>query len=170
MSATRFGGGGPWRGRTAIAAILLAVACRCESDRHGREAVPRSPEEAALRVFELARAPDPDLADLKLVMSASLIDEDRAAAFEALAALGNASRPEVLAKVPLTGVDRTALDLGADLPGGGSARYSFQAEADPEGGWRIVSILAPGIDWPPRSRKGSGLSVSSPGGETSRSR
>ena len=168
MSASRFAGGRSEHGRAAIAAILLAVACRCDSGRPSREAVPRSPEEAALRLFELARAPDPDVADLKLVMSASLIDDDRASAFEALAALGNASRPRVLAKIPLSGVDRTALDLDADLPGGGSARYSFQAEADPDGGWRIVSILAPGIDWPSRSAKGSGLSVSSPAGETSR--
>lgn len=173
MSDPRLGGRtdrGSERRRAAIAAILLALTCRCDWMRPARDAPPRSPEEAALRVFDLARATDPGLADLKRVMNGKLIEDDRSSAFEAVAALRDASGPRVLAAIPLVGVGRTAIDVTADLPGGGSARCSFQAEVDPDGGWRIVSIHAPGVDWPGHSKAGSGLSVSSPAGETPRSR
>jgi len=174
MSGTRLGGrigrGSERRGRAAIAGILLALACRCEPTRNAREDPPRSPEEAALSVFDLAREADLRPADLQRVMDGSLIEADLPSALEAVAALSDASEPRVLAAIPLLGVGRTAVDVAADLRGGGSARYSFQVEADPDGVWRIVSIHAPGIDWPSRSGAGSGLSVSSPAGETPRSR
>jgi len=174
MSGPRLGGGieriSERRRRAAVAVILLALTCRCDSTRNAREAPPRSAEEAALSVFDLARATDPEPADLQRVMDASLIEADRSSALEALAALSSASGPRVVAAIPLVGVGRTAVDVAADLPGGGSARYAFQVEAGPDDGWRIVSIHAPGIDWPSRSRTGSGLSVSSPAGETPRSR
>ncbi len=94
------------------------------------------------------------------------VDADRAAAFEAVESLRAASGPRVVSVVPLPGLDTTAVDVSADLEGGGTARYSFQVVERPDASWRIVSIHAPGVEWPTRSGSGSGLSVSSPAGES----
>jgi len=159
---------GARRVSAAIATIFVAVMCRCLTTPPDAGAPPRSPEEAALRVFDLALIVEPEPGALARVIDGELIDNDRASALEAIASLGNASTPRVVSAVPLVGVDRTAIDVIAELPGGGSAHYSFQAEVRPDGDWRIVSIHGPGTDWPSRTESGTGLSVSAPAGESPR--
>ena len=128
-----------------------------------------TPAEAALRLFELSQlsgTSELELEVLAVVLDEERVDADRAAAFEAVESLRAASGPRVDSVVPLPGLDTTAVDVSADLEGGGTARYSFQVVERPDASWRIVSIHAPGVEWPTRSRSGSGLSVSSPAGES----
>ena len=49
------------------------------------------------------------------------------------------------------------------LAGEGSAVVSIQSEEQPDGTWRVVSVLGPGVDWPPRRRDaGGGATTSAP--------
>jgi hypothetical protein len=151
----------------ALGVALLSLRCGPAGDDL---APPRSPGEAALRSFALAHATDLDLEAVQAVLDDSAVESDRTAAFEAIEALGQAHDPRVDAVVPLPGLDRSAVDVTADLKGGGSAQYSFQVAERSDASWRIVAINAPGVEWPRPSGKGAGLSVSAPAGELLRSR
>lgn len=151
----------------AIVAALLS--CRCgEPVEIAPAGPPRSAGEASLRLFALSPSIDPDSRKLAELLDEAGVEENRAAALDAVASLRSASRPSILAEHFLDVLDRTVVDVEAELPGGGTARYSFQARQIADGSWRVVSIEAPGVEWPGRGRKGSGLTVSAPAGESTR--
>jgi len=129
---------------------------------------PRSAGEASLRLFALSPSVDADSGELTELLDESSVERDRAAALDAVASLRDASRPSILAEGLLDVLDRAVVDVEAELPGGGTARFSFQARQMADGSWRVVSIEAPGVEWPDRGRKGSGLTVSAPAGESDR--
>jgi len=149
-----------------IAAIL---SCRCgEPVEIAPAGPPRSGGEAALRLFALSPSIDPDSRELAELLDESIVEQDRAAALDAVSSLRNASRPSILTEGFLDVLDRAVVDVEAELPGGGTARFSFQALQIADGSWRVVSIEAPGVAWPGRGRKGTGLTVSAPAGESAR--
>jgi hypothetical protein len=151
----------------AIALALSTCGCR-ETLEVAPAGPPRSADEAVLRLFALSTSADPEPAALAELLDPSVVDENRAAALDAVASLAEASRPTILAQRFLEVLDRAVVDVEAELAGGGSVRFSFQARQVEDGSWRVVSIEAPGIEWPGRMRKGSGLTVSAPAGESAR--
>jgi hypothetical protein len=151
------------------AIIAAMLSCRCgEPVEIAPAGPPRSAGEASLRLFALSPSIDPELRELAELLDESSVEEDRAAALDAVASLRNASRPSILAEGFLDVLDRAVVDIEAELPGGGTARFSFQARQLADGSWRVVSIEAPGVEWPGRGRKGSGLTVSAPAEESTR--
>lgn len=153
----------------AVSAVSAVLCLACWTPVEDTPLGPsRSAGEAALRLFDLSLEGDPDPATLAFVLDDPRTDQDRAAALDAVASLKVASRPRILAETPLAVLDRTVVDVLAELPGGGEVRYSFQVEMREDGTWRIVAIEAPGVEWPDRRQKGSGLSVSAPVGEPAR--
>ena len=138
---------------------LLLVAC----STGGCGGPPGNPRSAALRLFELAREEEPPEEALRQVIDGVRLDEDRVSILEAVASLSEASAPRVLRETALPALRRTAIDVAATLPGGGSASYSFQAEEQLDGTWRVVSFQGPGVDWPRRPvRSDPGLTISAP--------
>jgi len=151
-------------------AIIAAVlSCRCgEPVEIAPAGPPRSAGEATLRLFALSPTIDPDSRELAELLDESSVEQDRAAALDAVTSLRDASRPSILSEGFLDVLDRAVVDVEAELPGGGTARYSFQVHQIADGSWRVVSIAAPGVEWPGRGRNGSGLTVSAPAGESAR--
>jgi hypothetical protein len=159
---------GPRPGRLCAIALALMI-CRCAEPVDVPPAgPPLSAGDAVLRLFALSGSPDPELADLLELLDEPAVERDRAAALEAIASLGELARPEIRAERFLEVLDRTVVDVEAELPAGGKARLSFQARKLDDGSWRLVSIETPGGEWPGRPRKGSGLTVSAPAGESAR--
>jgi hypothetical protein len=149
--------------------VAAVLSCRCgEPVKIAPAGPPRSAGEAVLRLFTLSPSVDPDPDALAELLDESSIGQDRAAALDAVASLREVSRPSILAETFLDVLDRAVIDVEAELPGGGTARFSFQAREIEDGSWRVVSIEAPGVEWPGRKRKGSGLTVSAPVGESPR--
>lgn len=125
------------------------------------------PDAAALSLFTLAREFEPDETWMERLLDPATLDADRAAALDTLAGLRPVSVATVVHRTELQDLGRVVLDLDGELPGG-VARYSIQVESLPEAGWRIVSILGPGVEWPARATpREQGLSSSSPPDEGS---
>lgn len=139
-----------------VAALALAIAC---APAHA----PAEVQATALRVFELARSPDPDPAAVDALFGPDDDARRRAALYDALARLGAVSEVRVAGSESLEGLPITAVDLVAELPGSGQADFAVQLRADPDGTWQVVWLAGPGFDWPPRdSGRGEGLTTSAP--------
>lgn len=123
-----------------------------------------SPTALALQLFELAQAPEPAIEAVRELFSSDLVDDDgyrRAALLDAIRRLQLAQPPRVLTTQELAGLDRVAVDLQADLPEDGYARYSVQLDtsgARPTIAW----FSGPDVEWPEKTRRGSGLTTSAP--------
>ncbi len=126
---------------------------------------PGTPGAVALRLFDLSRDPDPSPEALAELFEPTDDLDRQAALYDALSALAPASGAEVVAVVPLLGVDRTAVDLVGELPGGGAGEYSVQLEQRIDGKWVVSWFSGPGVEWPARRRpRGEGLTTSEPPG------
>jgi len=148
-----------------LPAVLLAGGCGEKEPLPP----PTDARSATLRLFRLAHETEPLREDLHRVFDRNRFDEDRVAAREAVLSLRKVSAPRVLAETVLPTLKRTVVDVSATLPGGGSAFYSFQVEEQTDGAWRVISILGPHADWPPRPRRSApGLTVSAPPGKAGR--
>jgi hypothetical protein len=146
-----------------VALLALAVACGGSAERHPVGASPATPEQAALALFALAQPKGLSAAEWALVLAAGPELLDRSAIAAGLRALASASRPRVIAVVTLSVAARTAVDLEADLLGGGTLRCSAQAVAIPDGTWRIAWFETPTGSWPARrAGSGDGLTSSAP--------
>ncbi len=145
------------------ALCLAAVAVGCRGERPTEPALPPADATtAALAVFELARVDDPDRDTVTLVFDAARLTESMAGVLDAIAPLAETSRPRVIAELAMPEVQRVAVDIEADLPGGGNAIFGVQSERRPDGTWRVVSVLGPGVEWPIRSPgRDSGTTTSS---------
>jgi hypothetical protein len=154
-----------FRGRPA-AAILPVLSCCLALLACGRAGKPDpGPEETALELFELARAPlgeGPDDAALVTMFGVEAGDPARVSLLEALDALAGAGTPSVVSVQPLDTLHRVAVDLEAESPAGGSARYSVQVERGAGGGWVVRWFQGPDLGWPAeRPPRGEGLTTSS---------
>jgi len=129
----------------ALGALLLAVACA------GDPLAP--PETAAQELFRLARDPDRSDAALQRLIGPERDPERLAALGDALDALARIERVEIVGVEPLAGLERTAIDLRATLPGGGAATISVQVETRPGETPRLVWFQGPGVEWPPAARR-----------------
>jgi hypothetical protein len=89
-----------------------------------------------------------------------LDDRSKAALGDALAALAEIGDVRVLERSDLPPGDRIAIDLEADLPGGGIARLAAECRRGPDGLWRLACLGGPGVEWPRRSPIGEGVSIS----------
>ncbi|MBZ5637690.1 MAG: hypothetical protein LAO51_02920 [Acidobacteriia bacterium] len=88
---------------------------------------------------------------------------ERPALSAALRALAVAESPRAVAVEPLSVAERTAVDLEAQLAGGGTLRCSVQAVRVSDGTWRVEWFETPTGAWPPhRTGPGDGLTSSSP--------
>jgi len=118
---------------------LLVTACTSESDPL------TEPDGAVLRLFELAGESPRELEALF-----GPLDDARvlAALGDALDELARAGRPEIVAVEPLDVARKTAVDVVAQLPGGGQAGYTVQLEMGPDGRYRVVWLGGPGVEWP----------------------
>jgi hypothetical protein len=84
---------------------------------------------------------------------------ERAALFDAIRFLQIEGSPVIVDSYPLD--ERWGFDLEVRLPSDGAARYSVLVDpTDPPG--KIVWFSGPGIEWPERRRRGTGLSTSAP--------
>ena len=143
-----------------LPAVLLLASCAGSEIQE----VP-APGNLALELFEIAREEDPAPERLDALFELGHDDRLRAELGDALELLAVAVDPQIVRVEPMAGPGKTAVDLVAGLPGGGSADYSVQF-AEREGVWKIVWFDGPGVDWPTRSRgRDEGLSSSpAPGG------
>ena len=155
-----------WRSSIALgfgALCLVAVTEGCRGEAPpGTAGPPGDPKTAALAVFDLARADDPDREAVIAVFEAARLTESMAAVLDAIAPLAETSEPRVIAEVAMPEVDRVAVDIEADLRGGGSAIFGVQSRRQGDGTWRVVSVLGPGVEWPARSADRNGGTTTSP--------
>jgi hypothetical protein len=143
---------------------LGVVAAGCGREEPAATEIPAAdPRSAALAVFEIARLGDPDRETVAAVFDESRLTESLAVVLDAVSPLAEFSEPRIVDEVSMPGIHRVAIDLEVSLAGGGSAVVSIQSEEQPDGTWRVVSVLGPGVDWPPRPRSGdAGATTSAP--------
>jgi hypothetical protein len=142
--------------------VLAAVGCGREEPA-APEIPPLDPRSAALAVFEIARLGDPDRETVAAVFDEGRLTESLAVVLDAVAPLAEFSDARIVDEVSMPGVYRVAIDLEVSLAGEGSAAISIQSEEQPDGTWRVVSVLGPGVDWPPRPARGdAGATTSAP--------
>jgi hypothetical protein len=145
----------------ALAAVVLALIA-CSGPEPPREP---TPAQVALGLFELAATDDRTDEQLAATIEIVPRDASRVALLEALDALGPVSAPEVERVEPLADLGLTVVDLRAELPGAGSARYSVQVAVAEDGAWKVRWFGGPGVEWPRHRRpRGEGLSSSPPPG------
>jgi hypothetical protein len=146
-----------------VAFSILASACGFHGEREHAAGPPRSPEAAAVELFALARLPVPPKDSESGLLAAGPKDMERPALAAALRALAPAQSPRVIAVAPLDVAERTAVDLEARLPGGGTLRCSVQVLRLADGTWRVAWFETPSGSWPRhRAGPGDGLTSSSP--------
>jgi len=146
----------------ALGLALVAAGCG-RGDPPAPEIPAADPTSAALAVFEIARLGDPDRETVAGVFDESRLTESLAVVLDAVSPLAEFSDPRVVDEVSMPGVHRVAVDLEVSLAGGGSAAISIQAEEQADGTWRVVSVLGPGVDWPPRpASRNAGATTSAP--------
>ncbi len=116
-----------------------------------------------MKVVALARAGDATPEELALVLAVGPEGPDRPALAAALRSLAAAEFARVVAVEPLEVAGKTAVDLEARLPGGGTSGSSLQAVLLPDGTWRVVWLETPSGAWPARrAGPGEGLTSSAP--------
>jgi len=116
-----------------------------------------------MQLVALARPEGPISGEISLVLAAMREDFDRPALAAALKALVPAESARVVAVEPLEVAGKTAVDIEARLPGGGTALCSAQAARGPDGTWRVVWFETPSGSWPARRPgPGEGLTSSAP--------
>jgi hypothetical protein len=150
--------------RRHAAAFLFVIclagslaACRATPDPDA------GPSRAALRLFELARVEDPTDEQLGRLVDPVPRDGALASFLDALSGLGTAADPEVIAVSRPEGPEDAFVDLAAELPGGGSARFSVRLRASGAETWRVSWFQGPGVEWPTsRAGRDQGLSTSAP--------
>jgi len=143
------------------AAVAGAVAC---SGGDQPPATPRpleTPGDVVLALFALSSHDDPSTARVDELFG-SLDDEyARAALLDAVVELHSADTVEIVGSYPMKDLTRMGFDLEGSLAGGGSASFSVQVNTSTKPG-TIVWFSGPGVEWPERRSKGSGLSTSAP--------
>jgi hypothetical protein len=144
-------------GRSRFLPCLLAVCLgACSAPEPG-------PVEAAREMFRLARERPPAAERVDALFGSETRGARRAALLDALEHLAGLSEPQLSGVETMSDLRRTAVDLYAELPGGGIARFSVQLEAIGDEGWRVRWFRGPGVEWPPaRPRRDEGLSSSAP--------
>jgi hypothetical protein len=116
-------------------------------------------------LFELTTHDEPTDEQLAATLESVPRDAARVAFLEALDALGPIAAPKVERIEPLADLGLTVVDLRAELPGAGSARYSVQVAVTQNGSWRVRWFGGPGVEWPRHRRpRGEALSTSPPPG------
>ncbi len=141
-----------------LSAVLVAATAACNRSEGPQ---PGSPAAAAVALFELATSDPPPEQELEELFGTDLDDVQLAALLEALAGITDLAEPTVVRTVPLSGLDRVAVDLSAATPAGGSAEFSVQLERSAGGEWQIRWFQGPGVEWPRRGRpRGAGLTTS----------
>lgn len=146
----------------AFAALALAVAC---ADGPATGTGAGTGDEAtvakALELFEIGRGRSVDRGAAARLFGALPGGSEQAALLDALERLGRAVEPRPVAVEPLAGLGRTAIELEAELPGGGMARYEVQIESTADGTLLVHSFRGPDVEWPlRRAPRDAGLSSS----------
>ena len=113
-----------------------------------------------MELFALARLPAPPRDGVSDVLAARPEGMERPALAAALRALAPAESPRAIAVEPLAVAERTAVDIEARLPGGGTLRCSAQTVRLPDGTWRVAWFETPSGSWP-RHRVGPGEGLTS---------
>jgi hypothetical protein len=151
--------GGPAAWAVAVGALVLALAgCRGPSPPEEP-----TPAQAALRLFDLATVDEPTGEQLSSCFESVPQESERAALLDALAALTSAAAPRVERIEALDGLGLAVVDVTAELPGAGTARYSVQVAVGADGSWKVRWFGGPGTEWPRRRRpRGEGLTTSPP--------
>ncbi len=140
----------------AVLVVALAALVGCAPE-------PPTRAGAVLELFELAHIDEP-LAERVDGLFGNVEDEQaRAALLDAIQALRPVGEVEIVETYPMDDLVRVSFDLVGQLPGGGVARYSVQLDTATEPG-TIVWFSGPGVEWPDRRPRGSGLSTSAPPG------
>lgn len=133
-----------------------------EHDEHGPAG------RLALELFELPLDPDPGPELLEPLFGpevAAADGKDRADLLDALNQLPRNGAPRIDRIEELPGLDRTAVDLVAQVAGNGEIHLSIQLEQVPQGAFRVVWFRGPDLEWPPQPRpRGDGLTSSTPRG------
>lgn len=152
----------PWSRALAssilAASTLVAGGCgrKTEAELPGAGTAP----EAALAFVAAAGAADPRL--LLRLADADAARRDGIGMRDAAAALAGWAAPRVVEESVLD-EERSAVDVEADLPGGGLVRGSFVVIRGSDGRFRVAEVFAPGVEWPRREPPSQeGLSVSPP--------
>ncbi len=114
-------------------------------------------------MLALARPGGAAAEEIALVLAPGPQGPDRPALAAALSALAVAESARVVKAEALEVAGKTAVDVEARLPGGGTVTFSVQAVRRPDGTWRVVWIGTPSGSWPARRAvPGEGLTSSAP--------
>ncbi|MCP3982576.1 MAG: hypothetical protein GY716_25070 [bacterium] len=139
------------RTRLIPAAVLLVLGLSC-SPNPG----PATPENAALDLFDLAAQQMPADDDVGRRFGLDPDDPRRAALLDALETVADVRSPRVLAVQEIEEGTRFAVDVTAELTGGGSAVYSVQLERV-DGEFVVHWFGGPGASWPDAAGRRPGL-------------
>jgi hypothetical protein len=142
---------------TLLIALCLTTGCATE-----RETPVTGPGASALELFEVAGLPERSPERLEALFELGQDDRRRAELGDALDRVAQARRPQIILVETMAESGKTAIDLTAELEGGGFAEFSVQLQGAGEE-WKIVWFQGPGIDWPRQRRpRGDGLTTSTP--------
>ena len=141
-----------------LAAIAVLAGC---SGGTTEPTTPSNPTETVLELFELARFDELAAERVDGFFGSVNDEQERAALLDAIEALQPVDEVEIVETYPMDDLVRVSFDLVGRLPGGGIARYSVQLDTSTDPG-TIVWFSGPGVEWPDRKPRGSGLSTSAP--------
>lgn len=159
------------RSRRSPLALGILVACAavlgthsgctgCTDERNAPAYPPGSPEATAVALFDVADDHLGPPADEDAIARVLAPDEDgdTAAMLDALATLRGMSRVRVVGVAEITVGSRWALDLEAEVPGGGLAEFAVDVIAGEDGAPRVRWFAGPHDVWPrPRSSDPDGV-------------
>jgi hypothetical protein len=142
----------------AAAGLALLALAGCGDPAPDAE----DPAAAVHELFALARPGGAGREErLRALFGAEVVGEAGPALLDAVAALAPAVPARVAPPERLGADGPVAIDVEAELDGGGRARYSVQLARRPDGAWRIRWFQGPGVEWPaPSPRRDEGLSIS----------
>jgi hypothetical protein len=123
----------------------------------------RSPEDAAIALFQFASNLQQDSMVPESLVRADLPDQHLIAFLDGLETLRGAALPQFATREPFPDGRTVAIDAEVARPGNGLETWSIQVEEQPDSTWRVIWIQGPDTGWPPRKKnRDEGLSSSPP--------
>ena len=140
-----------------LALLGLAAFVGCSAP----ELDPNDPASVALQLFTLADA-EPGQEELDRLFDPDALANRVVPLLDALDGITGSATPSLLGVETAPGTDEAFVDLELALPGEGRAVYNLKLRRFGQEGWRIAWFQGPGVEWPPRNRRGASLTTSAP--------
>ena len=122
---------------------------------------PTDPGSVALQLFTLSDT-EPGPQELDLLFDPDELANHVVPLLDALDGIAGSAAPRLLGVETAAGTYEAFVDLELALPGEGRAVYNLKLRQFGQEGWRIAWFQGPGVEWPPRNRRGASLTTSAP--------